>query len=136
MKRKLNDRQRLFIAEYIKSRNATQSAIKAGYTKNAAAEAGYHLLSNAHIRKAVDKGLEHLVLRADITAQKVLNTIASIAFSEKATTRNSDKLKAGELLGKNLKLFTDVSESKVEALVSVVDEAQVKAVREKIKGDC
>lgn len=47
-----------------------------------------------------------------------------------------DKPKSQENLGRNKSLFKDVVAADVTATVVTVDEAQVKAMREKIKGDC
>lgn len=47
-----------------------------------------------------------------------------------------DKVRSLELLGKYFKLFTDVQESKIDATVVTVSEAEVKAKREKILSDC
>lgn len=40
----LTDQQRLFVAEYLKDNNATQAAIRAGYSKKTAEQIGYQLL--------------------------------------------------------------------------------------------
>ena len=50
----LNDRQGLFVSEYIKDMNATQAAIRAGYSKKTAYSQGQRLLKNVEIKKAVD----------------------------------------------------------------------------------
>jgi phage terminase small subunit len=132
----LNARQKIFVAEYIKSRNGAKAARAAGYAKKSSHVTGAQLLANPSIRKAVDKGLEHLIKRADITAEKVLNSIASIAFAGEKKVRHSDKLKANELLGKHLKLFTEVQESTVSASVSVVDPAEVAKQVDECEKDC
>jgi phage terminase small subunit len=45
----LTDKQRAFVYEYMKDRNATQAAIRAGYSPNSAQEQGSRLLSNAMV---------------------------------------------------------------------------------------
>ena len=73
----LNLRQAQFLAAYLKTGNATESAIKAGYSKNTAAEQGHDLLRNPQIKAAVEKSLNKL----EISAENVLAEIAKLAFS-------------------------------------------------------
>jgi len=54
----MQDKQRKFALEYIKDRNATQAAIRAGYSKKTAGVQGARLLRNASVRKIVDKAAE------------------------------------------------------------------------------
>lgn len=73
----LNLQQAKFLKEYLKSGNATQSAIAAGYSQRTAAEQGTRLLRNAQIKAAVQKTLNKL----EISAENVLQEIAKLAFS-------------------------------------------------------
>lgn len=56
--RKLSDRERLFVAEYLKDLNATQAAIRAGYAKPSARQQGYRLLTKDHVSAAIAAGVE------------------------------------------------------------------------------
>jgi phage terminase small subunit len=91
------------------SLNATESAIKAGYSEKVAKEIGYENLTKPHIKSEIDKRLEARAKSNGITAEYVLQGIKSIADDIEA--KHNDKLKAYELLGKHLKLFTDKIES-------------------------
>ena len=51
----MTHRQELFIQEYIKTGNATISAIKAGYSKRTARSIGQRLLINVDIRKKISE---------------------------------------------------------------------------------
>ena len=51
---KLTERQKAFADYYIMSLNATQSAIKAGYSENCAREIGYENLTKPHIKSYVE----------------------------------------------------------------------------------
>jgi phage terminase small subunit len=73
----LNLQQARFLKAYLKSGNATQSAIEAGYSQKTAAEQGARLLRNAQIKAAVQKTLNKL----EISAETVLAEIAKLAFS-------------------------------------------------------
>lgn len=105
---KLTAKQELFITEYMKDLNATQAAIRAGYSEKVAKEIGYENLTKPHIKVEIDKRLEKRAKDNGITAEYVLQGIKSIADTLDA--KESDRLKAYELLGKHLKLFTDKQE--------------------------
>lgn len=51
--RELSPRARLFVAEYLKDLNATQAAIRAGYSARTAGQQGSRLLKNAQIAEAI-----------------------------------------------------------------------------------
>ncbi|WP_280639305.1 terminase small subunit [Clostridium botulinum] len=78
----LTDKQRLFCIYYIKSFNATQSAIKAGYAPDSAHVEGSRLLRNvkvkAYIRELKGKMTEEIF----IDAMDVLNKYIKIAFAD------------------------------------------------------
>lgn len=50
---KLTQRQQSFISEYAKDHNATQSAIRAGYSPNGARVAGHRLLTNVNTQQGL-----------------------------------------------------------------------------------
>lgn len=99
----LTTRQRLFAENYLASPNATQAAIKAGYSKKTAASQGERLLRNVEIRRLVEKRVEDAI----VTADEVLTNLKALA---NGSERDGDRIKAWELLGKYLKLFTDKTE--------------------------
>lgn len=101
----LNARQKLFVSHYLVHKNATQAAIDAGYSADTAQEHGSRLLSNVIIKDEIQKGLDPIMKKNEITAERVLDELASMAFSKAIEPR--DKNKSLELLGKYLKLFTD-----------------------------
>lgn len=55
MARKLTDKQKKFVEEYLIDLNATQSAIRAGYSPKTANEQGARLLANVSIQEAISK---------------------------------------------------------------------------------
>lgn len=105
---KLTSKQELFIQHYMINLNATEAAIKSGYSEKVAKEIGYENLTKPHIKSEIDKRLAERAKNNGITAEFVLNGIKAIAVKGE---KESDKLKAYELLGKHLKLFTDKIES-------------------------
>lgn len=56
----VNDRQRLFVDEYLKDLNATQAAIRAGYSEKTARSQGNRLLTKVDIKNAIKKRQEAL----------------------------------------------------------------------------
>ncbi len=57
---KLNDKQRRFVEEYVKDSNATQAAIRAGYSAKAAGAIGHRLIKKAEIRGLIDERLSKI----------------------------------------------------------------------------
>ena len=78
-KAKLNPRQRQFVAEYLKDKNATQAAIRAGYAAKDADVQGPRLLGHVGIAALISEGLERQEQRAVIKADEILNELRRIA---------------------------------------------------------
>lgn len=117
----LNAKQRAFTVEYMKDKNATQAAIRAGYSEKTARSIGNELLAKPDIQKAI-KDLENAAqTRAGITVEKIVERINKIA--EDPNTLPRDRLKADELLGKYLGMFTEKVEMKgqLDTTVSKLD---------------
>ena len=117
-------RQKIFVKEYLIDLNATQAAIRAGYSKKTANRIGARLLSNVVIQQAIQEAMRKREQDTGITAERVLKEIATIAFAsvdDKLSYR--DKIKALELLGKHQALFVDRVEHSGEVNIVVdVDE--------------
>ena len=77
----LNPRQRAFVHEYLQDLNATQAAIRAGYSPQTAQEQSYELLSKPLIKAAVEKAKAQRLARVNISADSVLNEIHALATS-------------------------------------------------------
>lgn len=79
---KLTDKQKKFCEEYLVDLNATQAAIRSGYsTKTAAAQAA-RLLINVNVQKEVQELKDRRALRTEITADFVLKELAAIATTK------------------------------------------------------
>lgn len=76
----MNARQERFIEEYLIDLNATQAAIRAGYSPKTAQEQGARLLSKAMIRARVDEAKAERSRRTGITADRLLRELARVAF--------------------------------------------------------
>lgn len=108
----MNPRQQKFVDEYCVDLNATQAAIRAGYNQKTASVIGNENLRKPYIKQAIEERLQKNVQKNDITVELVLGGIKEIAFKQNA--KETDRLRALELLGKYLKMFTDKIETKVE----------------------
>ena len=77
----LNARQSAFVKEYGKDHNATQAAIRAGYSKRTARQAGSRLLTLSSIKFAIRARGAAALARMEVTEDMVLQELAAIAFS-------------------------------------------------------
>ena len=77
----LNLKQQRFVAEYLIDLNATQAAIRAGYSPHTAVVQGSRLLTNAEIRAAVQAGAQSMAKSAEITAEAVTRELGYVGFS-------------------------------------------------------
>ncbi len=79
-----NDKQKRFVQEYLIDLNATAAAKRAGYSAKAAAEIGYENLRKPHIQEAISKAQQARSERTEITADRVLQEYATVAFTDMA----------------------------------------------------
>ena len=79
--RKLTERQKRFVEHYLVDLNATQSAIKAGYSKRSAMELGYQLLQKPSVVEAIQDAMQERSRRTQVTQDRVLEELAAIAFA-------------------------------------------------------
>ncbi|QEM67532.1 terminase small subunit [Geobacter sp. FeAm09] len=103
----LNHRQTLFVNEYLVDLNATQAAIRAGYTVGSANETGCRLLRKPEIAETVRRAMAARAEKLHLSGEDVLRSIVEIRGRAVTRGKLSQALKANELLGKHLKLFTD-----------------------------
>ncbi len=80
MKKKLSNKQNFFIKEYLIDFNATQAAIRAGYSKKRADQIGYENLRKPEIQRSIQKQIKKRCDRLEISADRVLKERARIAF--------------------------------------------------------
>lgn len=85
MAEELTAKQRAFVQEYLIDLNATQAAIRAGYSPSSAQVIASENLSKPIIKDEIDKAMAIRSKRTGITAERVLQELARIAFSD--TTR-------------------------------------------------
>lgn len=161
---KLTDKQQLFVDEYLIDLNATQAAIRAGYSAKTADQQGSRLLANVKVKQAVAEKQAQRSKRTGVNQDRVVLELAKVAFAkmtdivdsngkikedaspddlaciESIKYKESDneyggsverevkiasKLKALELLGKHLGMWSDkfnVTVEKSEKLDDIISQ--------------
>ena len=107
MTQSLTAKQQCFVAEYLIDLNATQAAIRAGYSRKAARTIGPENLSKPDIARAIAAAFSARSQRTEITQDMVVAELASIGFAEipEAPIRVPDKIAALDKLGRHLGMF-------------------------------
>lgn len=77
----LSPMQQLFVQEYLVDLNATQAAIRAGYSPATARSQGQRLLTIVDIEEEIKCAMERRAERTGITADRVLQELAAIGFA-------------------------------------------------------
>ncbi len=121
MEKDLTPKQRAFVTEYMKDRNATQAALRAGYNHTSALNAAHNLLKHPVISKMIADQEEANQVDALITVDKIVHRLNAIACNEQEKT--SDRIRADELLGRHLGMFTERVEVKgqIDTAVTKLD---------------
>ena len=119
--KELTPKQAAFVREYLIDLNATQAAIRAGYSSNRADAMGHENLRKPVIAAAVQAAMDARSLKVELTAADVLRDINAVKADAMRKTYDKDgnevmanhtaALKALELQGKHLKMFTDKVET-------------------------
>lgn len=77
----MTKKQKLFVEEYLIDLNATQAAIRAGYSPGTANEQGARLLANVSISRAIAQQMADRSRRTGVNADRVVLELARIAFA-------------------------------------------------------
>ena len=132
----LTPKQKAFADYYIETGNATESAIKAGYSKKTARSIGQENLTKPDIKAYIDERLEKLDSEKIADQKEVLQYLSSVMRGEQQEKTlisigefgqeivdidvgAKDRIKAAELLGKRYRLFTDKVEMDVSSDVTI-----------------
>lgn len=136
--RKLTERQRRFCEEYLIDGNASQAAIRAGYSKRSSTVVSTTLMKNPQVQAYLKELLEKLHSAKVADAQEVLEYLTSIMRGEQREqtlqlvgdgmqditaidVAAKDRLKAAELLGKRYGIFKENVGVTMDAVVIVDD---------------
>lgn len=69
-----------FVEEYLIDLNATQAAVRSGYSPHSAGVEGCRLLRNANVRAHVDMAMAERSKRTGVNADRILDELGKIAF--------------------------------------------------------
>lgn len=112
---KLKPKELVFAEEWLKTTNATQSAIKAGYSARTAYSAGNRLLKKVDVKQYIDERLAEMKESSIADTNEVMQFLSSTMRGDIPDQFGldpalNDRIKAAELLGKRYKMFTDKQE--------------------------
>lgn len=135
----MNKRQRKFADEYLIDCNATQAAIRAGYSEKTARSQGQRLLTKVDIKTYIDEQLEKIHNEKIADTKEVMMYLTSIMRGEEkektlrfvgegcqaisdidVTAR--ERLKAAELIGKRYGMFTDKLDIEGSVPIVIIDD--------------
>lgn len=111
--RKLSPKQAAFVAEYLIDLNATQAAIRAGYSAKTANEQASRLLANVSVSQAVAEAQAKRAKKVERAALDVLMDIQSLTREARETGDLKTALKGLELEGRHIGMFRDKVETEV-----------------------
>lgn len=138
--KKLTAKQQRFCDEYLIDLNATQAAIRAGYSKKSARQIADETMSKPYIKKYIasrmaekesqliadqDEVLKYLtsVLRGQSTSTEIVVEGCGDGYSEARTIEKEpsekERLKAAELLGKRYGIYTEKVEQQVDMELNI-----------------
>lgn len=117
-------KQKRFVEEYLVDLNATQAAIRAGYSPNTAGSIGEENLKKPEIKNAITSLLDDMAASNIATVQEIMEHLTAVMRGEtteeililvgngvqQITTKQvsaKDRIRAAELLGKRYGLFKD-----------------------------
>ena len=87
---RLTPKQQRFVDEYLIDLNATQAAIRAGYSAQTANEQGSRLLTNVSVEAAIKRSIAERSRRTGVTADRVIMELAKIGFVNIADVADLD----------------------------------------------
>ena len=141
---KLSAKQEQFCREYLVDLNATQAAIRAGYSPKTAYSMGQRLLKNVEVQKAVQSAMDERSKRTEVNADYVLTNLLEIV--ERCMQRapvlhkgeqvvdeegnsvwcfdGKNAIRALELLGKHKGMFTDKLQTEHSGGISIAWEKE------------
>jgi len=139
---KLTKKQKAFADEYLRNGgNATQAAIKAGYSQKTANRIGPQNLSKLVVKEYLDEKMKPIEKRREINADDALNELISIWQGEIqiSTSKQIDNLKKGKVKKDMQYEFTPDLENRIKALdlylkyKSLLSQTQLEKARKEIE---
>src|SRR5690606_36988425 len=103
----LTPKQQRFVEEYLIDLNATQAAIRAGYSEKTAYSVGHENLKKPEIQKAIEEAQSKLSNKTQVTVEMVVQGLLKEAQDYAEGSTQSARVSAWAHLGKHLGMFVD-----------------------------
>jgi len=81
MNSELTIKQQLFVHAYCVHRDGTRAALESGYSSNSAQAIGSENLTKPLISRAIDRQLNKVMKKIDVSAERIAEEIAKLGFS-------------------------------------------------------
>ena len=138
---KLTERQKRFVNHFLKTGNAAESAVKAGYSVKTSRQQGARLLTNANVQAAITTRMQKFESKNIAETQEILEYLTSVMRGEhqdevvmnigkgkgvtaaekvKAQVGSKERLKAAEMLAKVNGMFLTRQEVDFAGVLPVV----------------
>lgn len=142
---KLTEKQKRFCDYYIETGNATEAAIRAGYSEKTARFIGAENLTKPNIKSYIDERLKELEDKRIAKAEEVLKHLTAAMRGEieeevvvvegigedesrarvvKKQISARDRIKTAELLGKRYAMWTDKQQTDNNSIVKIIDDIE------------
>jgi phage terminase small subunit len=122
----LTPKQDRFCREYLVDLNATQAAIRAGYSEKTAKQQGSRLLTNADVQTRISELQDEVRQRIDVKVDDVIARLIELSEKSEAAGQFAPAVRAAELLGKRLGMF--VNRLEVSETAAMSDEQLIRQV--------
>lgn len=140
MEKKMTEKQKRFCDEYLVDLNATQAAIRAGYSRKTARNIATENLAKPNIKNYIEKRMAEKEKELIADQDEVLRYLTSVMRGQSQSTElvvegvgdgcseartimkepsEKDRLKAAELLGKRYGLYTDKVEAEIDTELNI-----------------
>ena len=103
----LTPKQQRFVEEYLVDLNATQAAIRAGYSETTARQQGCENLTKPNIQDAIAEAMQERSERTELSQDWVLSELQNVRAAAMKAGNLAAANKSLELLGRHLRMFTD-----------------------------
>lgn len=115
----MTDKQKKFCDEYLIDLNATQAAIRAGYSKKTANRIASENLSKLDIQEYISAKKKDIQQQTNIKLDDIIEALKTIGFADinPAIIKASDKIKALEVIAKMLGLNETTDNGRLEELI-------------------
>lgn len=121
--RELNDKQAAFVREYLADFNATQAAIRAGYSAKTAGQIGHELLKKPEVQQRLREFQQKAAEKTETEAEWIRRRLKEEATDFTEFASQSARVRALELLGKINGVFEVDNRQKGEAAASMLQVA-------------